>query len=136
MRRGTNTIVAKQVMADHGVFTVLKPIKFKPEGATRNSLENARLISLAGYNYRSGIFEFKPQQGDYLTTVIFDRNGETASHTFKGFSFGYSGEGSRGMAEFGTIFGIGFDEEKIFGRGFIETLPNVGTVTFDLSDFT
>jgi hypothetical protein len=134
MRRGTHTIVARQVMADHGVFTIMKPIKLKPEGATRNSLENARMISIAGYSYRSGMFQFHPQHGGYETTVIFWRGDETASHTFKGFSIGYGGEGPHGLVEFGTIFGIGFDDEKILGRKFIESLPNEGLVTFDLND--
>ena len=135
MRRGTYTRVAKQLEADYGVFTMKKPIRFKPEGSTMNALTNAKLIAEAGYTYKSGIFEFKPQYGDYETSVIFERDNETALHTFKGFSFGYSGEGCRGLEEFSDIFGLGFDKEKIFGRGFIESLPMTGTVTFGLEDF-
>jgi hypothetical protein len=135
MRRGTHTIVAKELIADHGVFTIMKPIKFKPEGATRFSLENARMIAVAGYRYKSGIFQFHPQHGGYETSVIFERGGETASHTFKGFSFGYGGEGPSGLVEFGEMFYIGFDKEKIYGRKIIDGLPNEGMVTFDLNDF-
>lgn len=133
MRRGTHTIVAKQLMAD-SVFTIKKPMRLKPEGSTMNALANAKMIADAGYSYRSGIFSFDPQYGNYEMTVIFWREDETATHTFKGFNFGYGGEGPHGMRDFGRLFSVGFDEKKIFGREFIESLPNTGTVTFDLND--
>ena len=116
------------------MFTTKKIIRFKPEGSTSNSLANAKLIAEAGYKYKSGIFEFKPQFGDYVVVVVFGRGDETASHTFSGFGIGYSGEGPRGLMEFGKLFGLGFSQEKVFGMEFAESFAGDNTAAFDLED--
>ena len=42
--------IAERIAVDD-VFTVKKPIRFKPEGSTMYSLVNARMIRDAGYNF-------------------------------------------------------------------------------------
>ena len=121
--------VAKSLVGVSGdtAFTIMKPIRFKPEHGTRNSLENARMIVDAGYRFVKGVYTYDTTRGGWELQAFFDRDGETAIHTFNGFSFGYGGEGPHGLLEFGQIFGLGLKADKILvhdGAG----LPEKGTV--------
>lgn len=118
--------LAKEISAASDVFTILKPIKFKPEGSTMNSLINARLIKEAGYEYVRGTMRYDLNKANWYLNVFFRRGDEIAEHLFKGFSFGYSGEGSRGFVEFGNIFGIGLDYNRITNNN--QSLPQEGIV--------
>jgi hypothetical protein len=111
-------VVAKNLLAEAGdtMFTVMKPIRFKQEHGTRVSLENAQLIKDAGYEFVKGVYSFdKKGPLGWELQAFFKRGSEVAVHTFKGFSFGYGGEGPHGMVEFSDMFGIGLNKNKIFG---------------------
>jgi hypothetical protein len=121
--------IAKRVIAVDDLFTVKKPIKFKPEGGvTRFSLENARMILEAGYLFERGIMQYDNVSGDWWVTAFFNRDGEVASHKFGGFSFGYSGEGPRGLIEFSEMFGIGLNAGKITSPDYRSSLPPRGAM--------
>lgn len=113
---------------DGDVFTVKKPIKFKPDYGTANSLINARLIAEAGYRFVKATYTYDRNRADWKLTAFFERDGEVASHVFRGFSFGYGGEGPRGMIEFGKIFGIHLNESVILSPD--AGLPEEGVVDF------
>ena len=122
--------IAREIMAEDE-FTVPKPIRLKPEGSTMNALENARTISGAGYSFAHGTVHYDDQGGGVQEIEVFFRRGdEVASHTFRGFNFGYHGEGPRGMAEFGKLMGIGLDSNKIFSHDYRASLQKKGA--FDL----
>ena len=121
--------IAKRMVAVDDLFTVKKPIKFKPEGGvTRFSLENARMILEAGYQFERGIMQYDNVNGDWWVTVFFNRDGEVASHKFGGFSFGYSGEGPRGLIEFSKMFAIGLNSDKITSSDYRGSLPQHGVM--------
>jgi len=107
--------VAKEMTAIKSEFTVIKTLQLKKEGATRDSLENARRILAAGYDLLNGTFAFNRTHASWTTTAFFRRpsDGSKASHVFKGYSFGYGGEGPSGMYEFLDMFGWGPDKHKI-----------------------
>ena len=123
---------AKMLMgaADGDVFTVKKPIRFKPEGSTMYSLANARMIAEAGYKFVKATFAFNNVKGTYSLTAFFERDGEVASHIFKGFNYNYGGEGPHGMVEFGQIFGIHLDQNKILVHD-ASGLPEEGVVDLE-----
>ena len=132
-RRGTMETAGERTMeaaAGDSVFTMKRPIRFKPEGSTMNSLANAKAIQEAGYKFVKGVYTYEGNMGDYFLAAFFERDDETAVHTFRGFSFGYGGEGPHGMMEFGRIFGLGLKEDKVMSREYKESLPKSGT--FDL----
>lgn len=114
--------------ADGDVFTVKKPIKFKPDYGTANSLANARMIAEAGYSFVKATYTYDKNRADWKLTAFFDREGEVASHVFRGFSFGYGGEGPNGMIEFGRIFGIELNRSVVLSPD--SGLPEQGTVDF------
>ena len=110
--------IAKTMVSTMDKFTVIKPMRLKSEGATRNSLEIARLIQAAGYEVISTVYTWDKNIATWNLEVLFERYSDhhQASHIFKGFSFGYGGEGPHGMIEFGKIFGLPLDESKVFGE--------------------
>ena len=108
--------VARELLAEDE-FTIIttKPMRFKPEGSTMNALANARMIADAGYGFKHGTVHFEDERGGIQSMeVFFQRGDDIAVHTFAGYNLGYSGEGPRGMVEFGKIFGLGLDPNKIF----------------------
>lgn len=101
-------------------FMVMKTLQLKREGATRDSLENARRIQEAGYILIGGTFEFDTTMAEWSTHAIFEWgvDGSTVKYTFKGFSFGYGGEGPRGLIEFFEIFSWPVDKGKVLQNTF------------------
>jgi len=96
-------------------------IKLKPDnGATRDSLENARRIKDAGYSLYGGTFFGDSNKANYELTVLFVRDKSIEQHTFKGFSVGYTGEGPHGFLEFAEMFGLKLNKNKILGGYYIE----------------
>ena len=97
--------IARELTSASHDFTRLVPLRFKPEGSTMNSLANARMIKDAGYIVSgSPIFLYDTVHGNYELEVFFARGDGVVSWTFTGFSAFYSGEGPRGLIEFGKIF--------------------------------
>lgn len=121
--------IARTLVADD-VFTVKKPIRFKPSYGTMNCLVNARMIAEAGYKFVKATYKYDTNMADWKMTAFFERDGEVASHEFNGFSFGYGGEGPRGMMEFSQIFGIGLNERKVTEHG-AAGLPSAATVDLE-----
>lgn len=75
-----------------------KPRLLREGGITQTSLKNARrLRKRLGLPIRLELHMAPTGAEWYRTRVMYD-NGD--SHTFTGFSWGYSGEGSRGLQEF------------------------------------
>lgn len=105
----------------HG-FTVKKPLKLESEGSTRSSLNNARAIADAGYSFEGATCSFNRQHADYFVTATFVRDNERQTWLFKGLSAGYGGEGPRGLLEFGSIFGIRLDQDKVLNKDYLEKL--------------
>jgi hypothetical protein len=120
--------VARALAGADDTFTVRKPIRFKPEAGTKNSLENAQMIADAGYQFARATYDYDKTKADWKLTAFFERDGEIASHIFKGFSVGYGGEGSRGMMSFAQIFGIRLDPKKVLGE---EGIPDKGLVDLE-----
>jgi len=122
--------IARILAAADDAFTVKieKPLRFKPEGSTMFSLTNARMIKDAGYEFVKGIYAYNRNMAEWRLNAFFRRDGDVADHVFKGFSFGYGGEGPHGMMEFSDMFGIGLRRDKVLGNG--AGLPESGT--FDL----
>jgi len=122
--------VAKLLEAVKSPFTIMRPLQLKTEGATRASIANARLIKGAGYEIADDpVYEYDKTGVNWDLEVDFVRpsDGHRATHNFDGFSWGYSGEGPRGLIEFSDIFGLGLDKDKILGKK--ETgLPDKGIV--------
>ena len=101
-------------------FTKMVPVKLVPEGGTDNSLKNARAIQEAGYEFQSGITYYDSEKGNWETMVWFKRGDESpVSWSFKGFSAGYSGQGPRGLIEFGKIFNVPIKEEIVMDREYL-----------------
>ena len=114
------------------MFTVKRPIRFKSEGSTMNALANAQAIAAAGYSFAHGTVRYDDYYGGVQEIeVFFKRDDDIASHVFKGFNFGYGGEGPRGMIEFGQMFFIALDSKKILSHDYRASLPKKGT--FDLA---
>lgn len=115
------TAIAKELIAVRSDFTIIKTLQLKKDGATRDGLENARRIKGAGYDLLNGTFEFSRSNAEWTTTAFFRRayDGDKVKHVFKSFSFGYGGEGPRGMEEFLEIFGWGPDPKKILNPAFM-----------------
>jgi hypothetical protein len=108
--------VSRIITGAKSPFTIVRPLSLKREPAgTRVSLENARKIRDAGYMLLGGELVFDMRKADYELTAEFGRavDGDTAEWTFGGFSFGYGGEGPRGLKEFLEIFGWGANDQKI-----------------------
>lgn len=121
--------IAEKVAGYDDIFTVKKPIRFKSEGGvTRFSLENARMILEAGYLFERGIMQYDNVKGEWQVIVFFKRDDEMGSFGFRGFSFGYSGEGPRGLVEFSRMFGIGLNANKITSPEYKSSLPPTGTM--------
>lgn len=122
--------VAKSVSAlSDDVFTEERPIRFKPEGSTINSLNNARFIRNAGYDYVKSTMVYDNVRGDWKVEAFFRRgNGPVVAHIFGGFSFGYGGEGPRGLLEFAEIFGFRLDSEKVTSHSYKESMAPRGAV--------
>ena len=112
--------IASDKVAVKSDFTVIRPLQLKKDGATRDSLENARRIKDAGYDLLGGTFQYDRGKAEWTTKAYFKRavDGSKASHVFKGFSFGYGGQGPRGMIEFLDIFEWGPSEKKIVTPGY------------------
>jgi len=122
--------IAQRVAAGD-VFTIKKPIKFKPEGSTMNAVFNARLIHDAGYEFAAGTVHYEDQFGGIQSIDVFFRRGdELVSHTFKGFNCGYGGEGPHGLVEFSELFGIGLSKNKIMDHDYRASLSP--KASFDL----
>jgi hypothetical protein len=106
--------LAKELTAANG-FTVLRPLKLKPEGGTSVSLENAKAILDAGYGLQEAIIYYDSNRNYYDTKAVFVRGSEDpVLYTFKGFSFGYFGQGSKGTVEFVQMFGKHIDEDRVY----------------------
>jgi len=108
--------VAKSLVAADDVFYKMTPLKLKDGGSTRDSIVIAQAIKDAGYEFVSGKF-VKISSGGMKLMVRFSRSGlgET-KRTFVGFNQGYGGEGPHGLMEFGRIFGLKFDPERVMGN--------------------
>lgn len=127
-RKAAMEIVAAAKMIDGDIFTVMRPIKFKPEAGTRSSLENAQMIADAGYQFVRATYDYDKTKAEWKLTAFFERGGEVASHIFRGFSVGYGGEGPHGMLSFAKIFGIRLDPKKVLGE---EGIPDKGLVDLE-----
>jgi hypothetical protein len=123
----------RMVKAVRSNFLVVRSLPLVREGATRDSLENARRILDAGYILHDGTFSFDSNRADWITKARFRWSVDESivEHEFHGFSFGYSGEGPRGLVEFLKMFHWNPDPNKIFSNQFG---MEKGTVA--LSDFT
>ena len=112
---------------------VMKVLQLKREGTTRDSLENARRILDAGYILVGGTFTFDTNMASWQTDAVFEWgvDGSKVEYTFKGFSFGYHGEGPRGLEEFLKMFHWNPKPDKVFTNTFG---TEKGTVK--LRDFT
>ena len=110
--------VARRVAGASG-FTILRPLKLKSEGSTRISLENARTIRDAGYELKMATMTYSSTRAEWKLYVDFKRDDpkSTAEWVFTGVSFGYGGEGPRGLMELAEIFGIKLDPKKVFEHG-------------------
>jgi hypothetical protein len=118
------------IVADDA-FTVKKPLRFKSEGSTMSALTNARMIADAGYSFAHGTVRYDDTFGGIQEMeAFFRRDDEVASRVFRGFNFGYGGEGPRGMIEFSQMFFIALDSKKILSHDYRASLPKKGT--FDL----
>lgn len=112
--------IRRSLVAVKSNFMVVKTLPLVREGATRDSLENARRILEAGYILRGGAFTFDSNYADWSTKAQFEWSvdGSIVEHEFRGFSYGYSGEGPRGLAEFFKMFRWSPDPNKIFSKQF------------------
>ena len=112
--------IAKDMVAVKSEFTVIRPLQLKKEGATRDSLENAQRIADAGYSLMGGVFKYDKMKAEWETKAYFMRSVDKAKavHVFKGFAFGYGGQGPRGMQTFLEMFGWGPSEKKIISPGY------------------
>jgi len=112
--------VARELVAVRSPFMVVKTLQLKREGATRDSLENARRILDAGYILKGGSFTFDSNRADWETWAQFrwSVDDSIVDYVFKGFSFGYSGEGPRGLETFLKMFHWNPDPDKIFRNQF------------------
>jgi hypothetical protein len=112
--------IRRSLKAVKSNFMIVKPLPLVREGATRDSLENARRILDAGYILRGGTFTFDSSRADWFTKAQFEWSvdGSTVEHEFRGFSFGYSGEGPRGLAEFLKMFRWSPDPNKVSSNQF------------------
>lgn len=111
-------------------FTVLKPLKLVREGATRDSIMNARLLRYARYELVNGDMTYDNVAGSWEVKAYFFREIDHADgvHIFKGFSFGYGGEGPRGLHEFLKMFNWGADPKKIMSKSWDTSLPERGVI--------
>jgi hypothetical protein len=93
---------------------------------TSVSLENAKEI------LENGFFLKLPTQMTYdispenvgnswysLKATFSNKDRKLLKYTFTGFSFGYEGQGSRGLISFFQKFGIQLDPEKVYNHEFI-----------------
>ena len=95
-------------------FVVNKTLTLEKENSsTEVSLANAQKIKNAGYAFVSGKYSWDKHLGDWSMTVHFLGSTGTVTHLFRGFAIGFIGEGTKGFLEFGRIFGIYFNEEKL-----------------------
>lgn len=126
--------MARGLVAVKSPFTVMKVLQLKREGATKDSIENARLIADAGYEVLSTEFTFDQQRADHDLEVQFYRrsDGHTATWVFKGFYFGYGGEGPRGLIEFSKIFGLGLNADKITSGPGALGIPERGKISLSV----
>ena len=128
--------VARSVAAlADDVFTVRteKPIRFRPEGSTMNSLANARAISAAGYEFVKATMVYDNVRGDWKVEAFFRRGGDpVTAHVFGGFSYGYGGEGPRGLLEFGQVFGLRLDPEKVLSHEYKDSMPPKGAADLEM----
>jgi hypothetical protein len=119
--------IRRSLKAVKSNFMVVKTLPLVREGATRDSLENARRILDAGYILRGGTFTFDSNLANWSTKAQFEWSvdGSTVEHDFLGFSYGYSGEGPRGLIEFLKMFRWSPDQNKVFSKQFGEkgTIP-------------
>jgi len=111
-------------------FTKVVPLRLKKEGSTRYSIENAQNINDAGYVVKNYFLEYDKQHGVYELRVSFVRGADGPSHIFRGFTFGYGGEGPHGLLEFAKIFGLKIDRDKVLGndREFLDWAGERGTL--------
>jgi len=126
--------VAGARMAVKSRFTIIRPLSLKKEGATRDSLENARRLKDAGYELINGSMTFDRNKVNWEVKAYFFRkvDGSDGVHIFKGLSFGYGGEGPHGLRNFLRMFGWNPKDEKIFEHGYFEEEKG----TFNLKAFT
>jgi len=107
-------------------FTIKKPLKLlKEDGTTGTSLANADGIKSAGYWLLEAIMVYDSKKADYQLICTFQRDEDKEAFTFKGFSFGYGGEGPNGLIDMLKTFGydtVGI-RKKTFDREFIEQYP-------------
>lgn len=100
-------------------FIVNKTLTLERENSsTEVSLINAQKIKDAGYSVMDGKFSWDSNLGDWSMSVNFmDSTGTNmVHHLFRGFSIGFKSDGSKGFLDFGRIFGINFDEEKVMTK--------------------
>ena len=128
--------VARSVSAlADDVFTVRteRPIRFKPEGGTVNSLANAKAIREAGYEFVKATMIYDNVRGDWKLEAFFRRENDPVSvHVFGGLNFGYGGQGPRGLLEFGEIFGIVLDPNKVTSNEYKQSMPPRGAADLEM----
>ena len=126
--------IAAERQAVKSRFTVIRPLSLAREGATRDSMENARRLKAAGYALVNGDMTFDMKKAEWQVKAYFFRklDGSDGVHIFKGFSFGYGGEGPHGLRDFLALFGWSPKEDKIFTHGYFDM--ERGTV--NLKSFT
>ena len=93
-----------------------------------------KAIKAAGYDYIGSVYYYDKNKADWDLRMVFRRKGESEKqiHAFKGLSWGYHGEGPRGLMEVSDIFGLNLDKSKVLGD--VDTgLPEKGEIT--LEDF-
>lgn len=123
-----------EVRSGEDEFVVIKKLKLKKKegGDTKLSLENAQLILDAGYDLEDATMTYNTNTAQYELKATFSKGNDRPFHVFKGLSFGYGGQGPRGLISFGKMFGITLDENKVTSR---EMLKKGEKGTIDLIEF-
>lgn len=85
--------------------------QLKPEGGvTRHSLHNGQILKAAHGAVKSVHCLYNPSDVWYRVEVIYQ---DGFQFTFSGFSWGYDGEGPRGLAEWAADNGVPLDVAAI-----------------------
>lgn len=108
-----------------GVVTILQGL-VKEGGTTRVSLVNLDILGVFGIPVEIRV-HWSTQEWFKVRVAWEDRNGEEVSHVFTGFSWGYFGEGPRGLEE--ALKAWGAPEAVV--RSVFQTAPMNGSATLD-----
>lgn len=79
-------------------------------GVTQKSLDNAKKLVAKKGNPVSVQLSFTDQEDWYTVRAVWP---DDSFHNFKGFSWGYRGEGPHGLAEFFKMIGVPIDLDDI-----------------------